>query len=148
MKSFRPARVAEVIREVAAETILFRLQDPRVRHVTVTRVEVPSDLLTAKVYVSVMGTEQEARQCLEGLTSSAGFIQRQLASRLKLRYTPTLSFHIDKGLQNSQEVDRLLRQEGPGPDQAESNQDGSEMTAVGEAGDEPGDADRPAREHP
>jgi ribosome-binding factor A len=146
MKSFRPARIAEVIREVAAETILFRLQDPRVRSVTVTRVEVPSDLLTAKVYVSVLGTEQDAMQVLEGLTSSAGFIQRQLADRVKLRYTPTLSFHIDKGLKNSQEVSRLLRQEGPvqdeqGPDEAELTKDGTEETAVGE------DANRPAREH-
>ncbi len=148
MKSFRPARVAEVIREVAAETILFRLQDPRVRNVTVTRVEVPSDLLTAKVYVSVLGTDQEARQCLEGLTSSAGFIQRRLADRLKLRYTPTLSFHIDKGLKNSQEVSRLLQQEGHGPDHAETTQDGTEMTAVGHEGESPDHADRPAREHP
>src|SRR3954452_17451120 len=126
MKSFRPARVAEVIREVAAETILFRLQDPRVRNVTVTRVEVPSDLLTAKVYVSVMGTEQDAKQTLEGLSSSAGFIQRQLADRLKLRYTPTLSFQLDKGLKNSQEVTRLLQREGPGPDHAELTKEGSE----------------------
>lgn len=147
MKSFRPARIAEVIREVAAETILFRLQDPRVRNVTVTRVEVPSDLLTAKVYVSVMGTEQEARQSLEGLTSSAGFIQRRLADRLKLRYTPTLSFHVDMGLKNSQEVTRLLQQEGQGPAHAEATKDGTEMTAVGEGGVSL-DVDRPAGEHP
>jgi len=146
MKSFRPARIAEVIREVAAETILFRLQDPRVRNVTVTRVEVPGDLLSAKVYVSVLGTEQDAQQVLEGLTSSAGFIQRQLAGRLKLRYTPMLSFHADRGLKNSQEVTRLLRQEGQtqdgdGLDEAELTKDGTEETAVGD------DANRPAREH-
>lgn len=149
MKSFRPARIAEVIREVAAETILFRLQDPRVRNVTVTRVEVPGDLLTAKVYVSIMGSDQEARQSLEGLTSSAGFIQRQLADRLKLRYTPTLSFHLDKGVKNIQEVTRLLQQEGPGPDQAERTKDGTETTAVGNETDASDDAaDRPAREQP
>jgi ribosome-binding factor A len=147
MKSFRPARIAEVIREVAAETILFRLQDPRVRNVTVTRVEVPSDLLTAKVYVSVMGSDQEAKQTLEGLDSSAGYIQRQLADRLKLRYTPTLSFHLDMGLKNSQEVTRLLQQEGRHPDQAELTQDGSESAAAGhhESASSP-HADRLARE--
>jgi ribosome-binding factor A len=147
MKTFRPARVAEVIREVAAETILFRLQDPRIRNVTVTRVEVPSDLLSAKVYVSVMGSDQEAKQTLEGLSSSAGFIQRQLADRLKLRYTPTLSFHLDMGLKNSLEVTRLLQQEGHHPDQAELTQDGSESAAADDDGSEhPGVADRLARE--
>jgi ribosome-binding factor A len=111
MKSYRPARVAEVIREVAAETILFRLQDPRIRGVTVTRVEVPTDLQTAKIYISVMGSPAEADQCLEGLHRSAGFIQRQLADRLKLRYTPALSFRLDRGQQNSAAVSRLLHEE-------------------------------------
>ncbi|HMO36131.1 MAG TPA: 30S ribosome-binding factor RbfA, partial [Gemmatales bacterium] len=115
MKSYRPARVAEVIREVAAETILFKMQDPRIRGVTVTRVEVPSDLQSAKIYVSIMGTAAEVEQCLQGLNRSSGFIQRQLADRLKLRYTPALSFHVDVGLKNSQAVSRILQQEGLSP---------------------------------
>lgn len=115
MKSYRPARIAEVIREVAAETILFKMQDPRIRGVTVTRVEVPSDLQTAKVYVSVMGSDTDATQALYGLNGSAGYIQRHLADRLKLRYTPALSFHLDKGLKNSQEVSKLLHEEGYSP---------------------------------
>jgi len=112
MKSYRPARVAEVIREVAAETILFKMADPRIRGVTVTRVEVPSDLQTAKIFVSVMGSEADATQALYGLNGSAGYIQRHLADRLKLRYTPALSFHLDKGLKNSQAVRKLLQEEG------------------------------------
>lgn len=115
MKSYRPARVAEVIREVAAETILFKMQDPRIRGVTVTRVEVPSDLQSAKIYVSVMGTDAEANQALQGLNRSSGYVQRHLADRLKLRYTPALSFHLDVGLKNSQEVSKILQQEGLAP---------------------------------
>jgi ribosome-binding factor A len=135
MKSYRPARIAEVIREVAAETILFRMQDPRIRGVTVTRVEVPSDLQTGKIYVSIMGSDSDKEQCLQGLNHSAGFIQRHLADRLKLRYTPALSFHLDKGLINSLEVSRLLQQENrisgksPSP---EPNEDGTDSTAAGD----------------
>jgi ribosome-binding factor A len=131
MKSYRPARVAEVIREVAAETILFKMQDPRIRGVTVTRVEVPSDLQSAKIYVSIMGTAAETRECLQGLNRSSGFVQRQLADRLKLRYTPALSFHEDVGLKNSQTVTRLLQQEGFTPTaelQEEAAEDGPEET--------------------
>ena len=83
MKSHRVARVAEVIREVAAETILFELQDPRIKHVTVTRAEVSADLQIAKVFVSVMGTEREQSLCMHGLKSSAGYVQSKLGSRLK-----------------------------------------------------------------
>ncbi len=136
MKSYRPARVAEVIREVAAETILFKMQDPRIRGVTVTRVEVPSDLLSAKIFVSVRGSDSDVEQCLFGLNRSAGFVQRHLADRLKLRYTPSLSFHLDKGLINSQVVRKLLEEEGLAPGSPVS-EEGSEQP---QAGDEPAQA--------
>ena len=61
MKTHRLARVAEAVREVASETILFELRDPRVKGVTVTRAEISGDLQHAKVYVSIMGSPQEPR---------------------------------------------------------------------------------------
>jgi ribosome-binding factor A len=67
MKAHRVARVAEAIREVASETILYDLRDPRVKLVTVTRTEVSGDLQHAKIYVSVMGTEKEQQLTLHGL---------------------------------------------------------------------------------
>src|SRR2546429_8616004 len=94
MKTHRVARVAEVIREVASETILFELQDPRVKGVTVTRAEVAADLQHAKVYVSLMGTKKEQDLCLHGLRHAAGFVQAKLAARLKTRYTPVLRFEV------------------------------------------------------
>jgi ribosome-binding factor A len=108
MKSHRLARVREVIREVASETILFELKDPRVKGVTVTRAEVTSDLQHAKVYVSIMGSASEQTLCLHGLRHAAGFIQAKLADRLQTRYTPTVRFELDKGVKNSIEVSRLI----------------------------------------
>lgn len=109
MKSYRLARVAEVIRETASETVLFKLRDPRVKNVTVTRVEVSADLQRAKVFVSIMGTDQEQQECLHGLRRAAGFVQQALGDRLRMRYTPTLLFVLDKGVKNSLEIARLLR---------------------------------------
>ena len=74
MKAHRMARVAEVVREVASETILFQLKDPRVKGVTVTRAEVSGDLQHAKVYVSIMGTAAEQKLSLHGLKHAAGFV--------------------------------------------------------------------------
>jgi ribosome-binding factor A len=123
MKAHRLARVAEVVRETASETILFGLRDPRVKGVTVTRAEVSGDLQHAKVFVSVMGSPQEQEQCLRGLHHAAGFIQSKVASRLQTRFTPVIKFVLDQGVKKSIEITRLineaLAQSSP-PDQAGS----------------------------
>ena len=110
MKTHRLARVAEAVREVASETILFELRDPRVKGVTVTRAEVSGDLQHAKVYVSVMGSEREQQLTLHGLRHAAGFIQAKLADRLQTRFTPVITFVLDKGVKNALEVSRLIRE--------------------------------------
>jgi ribosome-binding factor A len=110
MKAHRLERVAEVVREVASQTILFELRDPRVKGVTVTRTEVSGDLQHAKVYVSVMGTTQEQESCLEGLQHAAGFIQSKVAGRLQTRFTPVIRFILDQGVKNSIEVTRLINE--------------------------------------
>ena len=111
MKTHRLARIAEVIREVAAETILFELRDPRVKNVTVTRAEVAADLQHAKVYVSIMGTEKEQKRALFGLQNAAGFVQSKLAKRLMTRFLPVLTFIEDEGIKRSIEISRILREE-------------------------------------
>jgi len=110
MKQHRLLRVAEVIREVASETILFEMQDPRVKNVTVTRAEVAADLQHAKVFVSIMGTPKEQELCMHGLEHSAGFVQSKLANRLKTRFTPVLRFVLDQGVKNSIEITRLINE--------------------------------------
>jgi ribosome-binding factor A len=111
MKHHRLARVAEAIREAASEAILFELKDPRIKFTTVTRAEVSADLQHAKVYVSVMGSERDRNLTLHGLKSAAGFIQSKLGERMKTRYVPVLTFVLDEGVRNSQEVSRLLAEE-------------------------------------
>lgn len=120
MKPYRTARVAEAIREVASETILFDLSDPRVKDVTVTRAEVSADLQHAKIFVSIMGGEREQQLCLHGLKHAAGYLQRKIADRLQTRYTPVVQFVLDKGVKNSIAISRLLKeaqqQSAPPPD--------------------------------
>jgi ribosome-binding factor A len=99
-----------VVREVASETILFELRDPRIKGVTVTRTEVSADLQHAKVYVSVMGTPQEQKSCLHALKHAAGFVQSKLASRVKTRFTPVLTFVLDEGVKRSIEMTRLIKE--------------------------------------
>jgi ribosome-binding factor A len=110
MNTRRTAKVAEAIREVVSTSILFELRDPRVQNVTVLSVQVPADLRSARVYVSILGDEKEQRLCLHGLESSRGFLQKQIANRLDLRWTPVLSFVVDDGVKKSIEAARILRE--------------------------------------
>jgi ribosome-binding factor A len=110
MKAHRLARVAEAVREVASETILYELRDPRIKMVTVTRAEVSGDLQHAKVYVSVMGSKKEQELCLHGLKHAAGFLQSKLAHRLQTRITPHVQFVLDEGVKKSIEMTRLINE--------------------------------------
>lgn len=110
MGNRRTAKVAEAIREVVSTTILFELRDPRVKSVTVLGVEVPNDLRTAKVHVSVMGEDKDVRLTMGGLTAARGFIQSRIANRLDLQYTPVLTFVLDDGIKQSMDAARILRE--------------------------------------
>jgi ribosome-binding factor A len=108
MSSHRNLRVAEAIREVVASAIIFETADPRIRSVTVLRVEVSADLRQATVYVTVMGNDREQRLALSGLKHAAGFLQSKVAGRLQTRYTPVLVFKLDDSVKKSVEMSRLI----------------------------------------
>jgi ribosome-binding factor A len=108
MASRRLLKAAEAIREVVGMAILTDLQDPRIRDVTVTGVEVAPDMRQAKVYVSVMGNETKQNLSLSGLQSAAGFLQSKVAKRVDTRYTPKLLFVLDQGVKKSIEISQIL----------------------------------------
>ncbi len=95
--------------------ILAELNDPRIRDVTVTHVEVSGDLRYAKVHVSVMGDERKQKLSLRGLQSAAGFLQLKVAKRIETRYTPRIEFLLDQGVKRSIEVARILHEVLPHP---------------------------------
>lgn len=108
--SRRTAKVAEAIRQVVSNAVLFELRDPRVKGVTILRVEVPVDLRTAKVYVSILGDEKTQALSVKGLHAARGWIQSRIADELQLRLTPVLNFVVDPGVKKSIEVSRMLRE--------------------------------------
>jgi ribosome-binding factor A len=121
--SRRLLKAGSAIREVVSMAILTELRDPRVKNVTVVGVEVLPDMKSAKVLVSIMGSEKEQQLGLSGLQNSAGFLQRKIADRIETRYTPRLQFVLDKGVKNALEVDRILREVLP-PTPTDDEQEG------------------------
>jgi ribosome-binding factor A len=110
MATARMRRINEVLREVVGAAISNELSDPRIGFVTVTSVETSPDLRTAKVYVSVLGTEEEREQTLSGLRSSHGPIQAKIAAETRMKRTPTLSFHYDDTIEQGVRISRLLEE--------------------------------------
>jgi ribosome-binding factor A len=111
-------KAAEAVREVVSMAILTQVRDPRVRDVTVTRVEMAPDMRSAVVHVSVMGNDAKQQLALRGLASSAGFLQSQIAERIETRYTPRLTFKLDGGIKRSLEIARVLDDVLPSTDAA------------------------------
>ena len=101
-------RVNGVMREVIGATIGGELQDPRIGFVTVTAVETSSDLRTAQVHVSVLGSEQEKVETMKALRAAHGVIQRAIASQLRLKRTPSLTFVYDDSVERADRVTRMM----------------------------------------
>jgi ribosome-binding factor A len=108
--SRRLLKAASAIREVVSMAILTELRDPRVQNVTVVGVEVAPDMRSAKVAVSIMGAENKQKLTLDALQRAAGFLQSRIADRIDTRYTPKLTFVMDKGVKHSLEVLRILNE--------------------------------------
>ncbi len=114
MSGDRMRRVDEAVRQVLSDAVPQDLKDPRVGFVTVTDVKTSPDLRHARVYVSVLGDEAERAASLEGLQSAHGYLQRRVASELRLKHTPTLQFVYDDTAERAQRLERLIDEETSG----------------------------------
>ena len=109
MLSFkRSERVREMMIEEISDVIRNELKDPRIGFVTVMDADVANNLRHADIYVSPMGTEDQKKNTIKGITSAAPFIRRLLGQRMKMRYIPEIAFKWDHTLEYSDRINRLL----------------------------------------
>ncbi len=108
MTTGRARRVGEALREETAD-ILRRVKDPRIGFVSVTGVEMSADLRQARIFVSVMGSEEERQRTMQGLESCRGHVRTELGRRVRLFRTPQISFHLDRSIDRGMHLDELLR---------------------------------------
>lgn len=110
--SRRTERVGNMIRNIIGELLLSKIADPRIdpAKTSVTRVDVAEDLLAAKVFVSVIGSEAEQRRALRGLSSASGHIQELMVRQMTLRNTPILQFVLDKNFKQGLRTLQLIQQ--------------------------------------
>jgi ribosome-binding factor A len=99
------------VREVLSGHIAEDLKDPRIGFVTVTGVETSPDLRHARVYVSVLGSDDERQAAMDGLQSAAGFLQAKVGEQLRMKRTPTLGFEYDDSIDRGMRISELLDKE-------------------------------------
>ena len=108
MSGDRMRRVDEAIREVLSDALGADLKDPRIGFVTVTDVKTSADLRHARVYVTVLGGQDERKASLAGLQSAHGVLQRRVNRELRMKRTPTLEFHYDDTTDRAMRMEELL----------------------------------------
>ena len=125
MTKHRASRLAESLKEEISQLIRMELKDPRIGFVTLTSVDVAEDLAHAKVYISVLGTEDESKASIDALNRAAGFVRTELGKRIRLRHVPTIVFKNDPSIQHGAHIAKLLRDVGVSNASNESSKDES-----------------------
>ena len=121
MSELRNERVARALRREISAILRDEIKDPRVGFVSITDVEVTSDLRQAKVFFSVMGAAEDKRRAAEGLTSATGFIRAEVSQRVRLHHAPEIAFVLDESIERGVHVIDLMNKlaEGPKPPEAD-----------------------------
>lgn len=109
MGQLRLEKIQEFIKQEVSTIILTELKDPRIGFVTVTRVEATGDLRHAKVYISLLGNEEQKAETWQGLTKALGFLRMEVGKRLKIRHSPELTLYLDESLDHSVHIQKLLQ---------------------------------------
>ncbi|HUS80867.1 MAG TPA: 30S ribosome-binding factor RbfA [Armatimonadota bacterium] len=124
MSTHRMESVAREVQREIAEIVRTEIDDPLIGFVTITDVEMTPDLKHARVYFSVLGSEQEKEDAARGIRRAAKFIRGLLSERIELRYTPDLRFYLDETAERAQRIERLLREEAARAPKEDTPDDG------------------------
>jgi ribosome-binding factor A len=109
-ESRRSSRVSDLVRAEISRLVLTEAHDPELKRVTITDVEMPPDLKSARVFFSCLGGDAEREKALQALRRAAGYLRREVGQNCGLRYAPELKFIADRSLERGARVEELLHQ--------------------------------------
>jgi ribosome-binding factor A len=104
----RSRRVEHQIQRILAELLMREVKDPRAHGLSITAVDMSSDLSVARVYISLLDPDDSPEPALDALAKAAGFLRKQLARQLRLRQVPELRFLHDESAARASEISRLI----------------------------------------
>jgi len=104
----RVRQMSQLLKEEVSKILLNEIKDPRIGFASITKVEVSSDLKHAKVMVSVIGSEQEKKETMEGLQQAKNYIQKLVGERLTTYHTPKIIFRYDNSIEQGVHISHLI----------------------------------------
>lgn len=109
MKFNRTDRISEEIKKALSDIIMHELKDPGVTGIiSITKVDTTRDLSYSKVYISVLGSNEQKESSIDALKKSAGFMRKMLSTKVKIRHTPQLLFELDNTIEYGAHMDQLI----------------------------------------
>jgi ribosome-binding factor A len=155
MPHLRRERVGDLVKREIAQIIEHELKDPGIGFVTLTGVDMSGDLRQAKVFYSVLGDQDSKEKSAAALGRARGFVQREIGRRLRLRYTPEISFCFDASVERGAHIEELIQRmhSGRETEEREAGSDpepGGGLPSIEEDDDEgqtqdDSESDRPVR---
>lgn len=108
MAKVRTNRVAEQIKKELGIVIQREMKDPRIGFITVTGVEVTNDLSQAKIYISVLGSDEQRQESIKALEKAQGFLRSEIGSRIQMRHVPELIFKLDHSIEYGNKIESII----------------------------------------
>lgn len=109
MNEKRVNRISEEIKKIVSELLYHGLKDPRISPMTsITMVRVTRDLRYAKIYASILGSQEEKENSIEGLNSAKGFIRKEIGNKIDIRYIPVPIFILDESIEEGIRMSKLI----------------------------------------
>ena len=108
MSQYRHERIKTTLKEANSD-ILREMKDPRIGFASITSLDLSGDLRHLKVFVSVLGTEEERTETLRVLENASGYIRSTLGSRVELRHIPEVIFRLDDSIEHGVHIHKLLK---------------------------------------
>jgi ribosome-binding factor A len=112
VKNNRVRKVELRVKDEVSKIIITKLKDPRVGFVTVTAVEMTADLKSAQIFISVMGTQSQKTETISSLNDASKYIRAEMNQRIKLRYSPSITFRLDDTIDRAIRIGRILEDLG------------------------------------
>ena len=110
MEGRRSDKIADLIQKEVSQMLMRGLKDPRIGFVTITKVAVSEDCRTAKIYFSVTGSSEERERSTEGLNSAKGYVRKELGRRIRMKYTPEITFQFDPSIEYAIHIGEVIEQ--------------------------------------
>ena len=125
MSTTRLQKIGRLIKEELSQIIRREMNDPRLGMFSITDVEVPADMRSAHIYISVYGTEEDQEKTMTALDSARRFLRGELGKKIQIRHTPELFFHLDRSLERGARVIELLKQVEPPANEEKKDENGT-----------------------